>query len=84
MSTNGHKRLRVQHILVQPVLVWDDGDELRAGPQLEAAALPLSQVAGEVAKIPGQLAALEAQLLAAEDDAVAPKPNRSTREGTAG
>lgn len=29
------KRLRCSHIVVQPVFVWDDGEELTPGPQAQ-------------------------------------------------
>lgn len=37
--------LRVSEVLVQPVLVWDDGEELSPGPGVEATKLPLSKLA---------------------------------------
>jgi hypothetical protein len=75
------KRLRLAHVLVQPVLVWDDGEEITPGPQLGGVALPLSQVADELAKIPAQLGELEAQILAAETPVPKPppKPPRKAR-----
>lgn len=35
-------RLRVSHVVVQPVLVWDDGEELSPGPQCQPIQVPLS------------------------------------------
>lgn len=62
------RRLRVAHVLVQPVLVWDDGNELSPGPQLQATQLQLSQVAATLAAVPQQIAELERQLLDADAD----------------
>jgi hypothetical protein len=62
----GVKRLRVQHLLVQPVLVWDDGEELTPGPELNGLALPLSGVAGFVAGLPAEVELLQSRLLDAE------------------
>lgn len=56
------KRLRVSHVIVQPVLVWDDGDELEAGPQLNAIQLPASGLAAFAAQLPNQVAELAEQL----------------------
>lgn len=58
------RRLRVAHLVVQPVLVWDDGDELTPGPQVQAVTVPLSGVAGLVEAMPEELARLEAQSFA--------------------
>ena len=30
------RRLRILHVVVQPVLVWDDGDTLEDGPAVDA------------------------------------------------
>lgn len=49
-------------VVVQPVLVWDDGDELTPGPQVDAVSLPLSQLAGFVDGLPGEVTKLEASL----------------------
>lgn len=35
------RRLRVAHLIVQPVLVWDDGEDLEPGPGAEPVAVPL-------------------------------------------
>lgn len=39
-------RLRVAHVIVQPVLAWDDGEELSPGPQASPITVPLSALAG--------------------------------------
>lgn len=58
------RRLRVLHVIVQPVLVWDDGQELTPGPQTAAATLPLSALADVTAALPAEVAQIEAQMLA--------------------
>lgn len=40
------RRLRVVHVVVQPVLVWDDGVELTPGPTVDAVTVPLSALPG--------------------------------------
>jgi len=62
------RRLRVQQLLVQPVLVWDDGEELTPAPGLQQISVPLSQLARLVQTLPAEVAALQAQL---EDSAEA-------------
>jgi hypothetical protein len=49
------RRLRVAHVLIQPVLVWDDGDELEPGPAIQAQQLPLAKVASWLVALPGEL-----------------------------
>lgn len=61
-----NRRLRVAHVLVQPVLVWDDGEELSPGPEAAAISVPLSQMPG-----------LPARLLADLERAVAEQPAAS-------
>ncbi len=34
-ASDGERKLRLAHFLVQPVLVWDDGNELTPGPTIE-------------------------------------------------
>lgn len=58
----GEVKLRVLHVLVQPVLVWDDGVELEPGPQVDAVALPVSQLSGFVDGLSGEVEKLEQQL----------------------
>lgn len=45
MSTNT-KRLRVLGVIVQPVLVWDDGETLTPADPVQATQVPLSALAG--------------------------------------
>ena len=44
-------RTRLAHLVIQPVLVLDDGEELMPGPQLEAAPVTISQLEDYVAKL---------------------------------
>jgi len=60
------RRLRVAQLLITPVLVWDDGEELTSGPELHAMALPLSAVASFLDGLPA-----EVQLLADKLEEVA-------------
>lgn len=64
-------KLRIAHIIVQPVLVWDDGEELSAGPETKPQAVPVSKVPELLAALPGEVARLEAELTAKDEH---PKP----------
>ena len=57
------RKLRIAHVIVQPVLVWDDGEELNQGPQAQPVQLPLSALAGLADQIRAEIAAQESQLL---------------------
>lgn len=56
------KCLRIAHVLVQPVLVWDDGDNLEPGPSIDAVTVPPAQLAEFVTNLPDQIAALAEHL----------------------
>jgi len=56
-------KLRISHLVVQPVLAWDDGEELTPGPELAQIALPLSKVSGFIGALPAEVAALQEKLL---------------------
>ena len=58
-----HPKLRIQQIIVRPMLVWDDGEELSPGPELQPIPLSLSQMEDFMKKLPLQVAALEEQSL---------------------
>lgn len=58
------KRLRIAHVVVQPVLVWDDGEELSPGPAIQPLNVPLSQLAGLAARLPAEIAQMAAQAAA--------------------
>lgn len=55
-------KLRIAHIIVQPVLVWDDGEELTSGPELGQIAVPLSKLGEFAGSLPAEVAALQAKL----------------------
>jgi hypothetical protein len=57
-------QLRISKLIVTTELVWDDGQELTPGPQLQPVAVPLSQLAGFGQTLPDEVAALSAKLLA--------------------
>lgn len=38
------KRLRISHLIVRPVLVYDDGEELTPGPEVKDIHTSLSQL----------------------------------------
>ncbi len=52
------KRCRIAHVVVQPVLVWDDGEELSPGPDAQPFSVPLSALAGLGEKLSAEVAAL--------------------------
>lgn len=55
------RRLRVSHVVVQPVLVWDNGQELSPGPQAQPVSVPLSGLAGLADEIITKIAEAESQ-----------------------
>lgn len=55
------RRLRIAHVLVQPVLVWDDGEELEAGPEASAVQVKLSELAGMADQLRAEVAQAETQ-----------------------
>lgn len=61
-SASPQRRLRIDRIVVQTVLVWDDGEELTPGPEVEPVAMPLSRLAEFAATLPIEVAALGASL----------------------
>ena len=60
-------KLRVSHVLVQPILTWDDGEELTPGPQATPVQIPLSALAGLADQIRKEIAEQEAKLLNGDD-----------------
>lgn len=56
------KKIRLAHLIVQPVLVIDDGEELIAGPELKAIQLSLSQLDSFIASLPIEIEQLTEQL----------------------
>lgn len=69
MTDQPKRRLRVAHVLVQPVLVWDDGEHLYPGPQAGGAQVSVADLPGLPERLRGELLALEEQ--AASDSGVA-------------
>lgn len=61
------KKLRISHVIVQTVVVYDDGEELTPGPQLQPVSMPLSQVAEFAVHIKDQVSALAEQIKAESD-----------------
>jgi len=55
------RRLRVAHVIVQPVLVWDDGEELAPGPQAQPQQVCLSALPDLPEMLLAQLAEIEQQ-----------------------
>lgn len=62
LMTTEAPRLRISHLVVVPVLVWDDGAELTPGPEASPNQLALSQIADFVAALPAQVAELQASM----------------------
>ena len=62
------KRLRISHVLVQPVVIWDDGDNLEPGPEVDALAVPYGQLAEFVINLPEQVATLAARFDGSNED----------------
>lgn len=56
------RRLRVLCVRVQPVLVWDDDEELTDGPAVDAVSIPVSELDEFTRVLPGQLAELAERL----------------------
>lgn len=54
-------RLRLQHFIVQPVLVNDDGDELQPGPVVEPRPFTLAALKALADEWPDRLTELEQQ-----------------------
>ncbi len=55
------RRARISHVVVQPILVWDDGVELSPGPDAQPFSVPLSALAGLGEKLSVEVAALKEQ-----------------------
>lgn len=54
-------RLRISHVIVQPVLVSDDGEELAPGPQVAPVNVPLSALAGLADRLRAEVEQANAQ-----------------------
>lgn len=62
------RRLRVAHVIVQPVLVWDDGEEMTPADPVAPIQVPLSHLAGLAGRIPDEVRALGEQLAEPQPD----------------
>lgn len=58
--TDSKPRLRVAHVIVQPVLVWDDGEELTPGPAAQAVQVSLGRLDGMAERLRAEIAQAEA------------------------
>lgn len=59
-STPPRVRVRISHVVVQPVLVYDDGDELSPGPATQAFPVPLHNLGGLADRLRAEVAAMNA------------------------
>lgn len=48
-------KLRLQVIVIQPVLLWDDGEELTPGPEIEPATLTLAKAKEWLENLPAEI-----------------------------
>lgn len=55
------RQLRISHVVVKPVVVWDDGEELSPGPDIQPVSVPVSALAGLAERFPAELANIAAQ-----------------------
>jgi len=55
-------KLRISHVIVQPVLVWDDGEELSPGPDINPIQVSVSQLGGLSETLPAQVEAIKSEL----------------------
>jgi hypothetical protein len=74
-------RLRLSHIVIQPVLVYDDGEEFTPGPELNAAHLLLPQAVDMLATLPAEVEKLAEQILSQDDGEPTPAKEEVTSGG---
>lgn len=60
------KRLRISHVVVQPVLVWDDGEELEPAEQITPIQVPLSKLPALAKTLPNEVSALARSITESE------------------
>jgi sugar phosphate isomerase/epimerase len=53
------RRLRISHVVVQPVLVWDDGDELAPGPPAQAVQVSLAELDGYADRLRAEIVGMQ-------------------------
>lgn len=63
------RKLRVLHVVVQPVLVYDDGTELTEGPQTRPSTVPLSALGDMAERIAAEVEAFSETVERESDDA---------------
>lgn len=56
------RKLRVLNIIVQPVLVWDDGEEFTSGPEVNQVSLKMSELVGFENLLNNEIARIQAEL----------------------
>lgn len=65
---SNERRLRIQHVIVQPVLLWDDGEEFEPGPELQPILMPASKLVEYAERLPDELAVLAESLAGEQQD----------------
>lgn len=53
------KKLRIAHVIVQPVFVYDDGEELEPGPVASPVQVPLKALSGLADRFRAEVEAAE-------------------------
>lgn len=66
------KTVRVLHVVVQPVLLLDDGAELKPGPQINPVTVCLSELPALAAEIAAAVQDIQAKIGQAAADAEPP------------
>jgi hypothetical protein len=62
------RRLRIAHVIIQPVLIWDDGENLEPGPRVGQVAVPLHAIPDLPDRLRAEVAALAANEPQAHED----------------
>lgn len=53
--TEKKRKLRISHVTVQAVLVWDDGEELTPGPEINPFAVTVSTATETLQGLPAEV-----------------------------
>jgi len=61
------KRIRVLHVIVQPILVLDDGSEFQPGPTVKPVTVRLSELSGMGAEIEAAIVDMQARMGASSE-----------------
>lgn len=56
------RKLRISQVIIQPVLVWDDGEELEPAPPVGSVNLTLSKASEYLTNLPAQVLDLQERL----------------------